>query len=125
MPLGEVPQEWHSSRVVGQAALSGDYAEICHTEWLAAIDIRPLTTWLDASALQQPQRALTQPVSRLVYEDAARYSGIHYLSRLGHDINNWAIYDRAAVTGSEQPIALNDPDLANALNLLRLRWTTA
>jgi hypothetical protein len=73
-------------------------------------------------------RAFTQTVSRLVYEDAKRYSGISHISALGRPHTNYAIFEtpdaseknmRAMLETSEsRRIALDDPELLRALQLL-------
>lgn len=47
---------------------------------------------IDAAVLQKtPPRTQTQFVSRIVFY--AGFSGIHYLSKHGHDIENWALFE--------------------------------
>jgi len=71
-------------------------------------------------------RAFTQEISRCVFErgvahDSERFLGIRYLSRLGDDIENWAIFE-----GTEpyeqvcEEISREDPDLLLAPETLGL-----
>ena len=71
-PLGEVPLEWVEKRMMGAATASGDYADICSSEWISRLrnvlgghlDRFGLDD-LDASVLQMTApRGLTQLVSR-------------------------------------------------------------
>jgi hypothetical protein len=68
----------------------------------------------------------TQEISRYVYEctdeDGGRaFQGIGYLSRLGDDIRNWAIFEPAEVEASgSSEMDRGDPDLNEALELLGL-----
>jgi hypothetical protein len=69
-------------------------------------------------------RALTQEVSRYVFERPEAFAGIHYLSRLGDEISNWAIFEGSeldAVLEENGPIEPDDPDFASALATLGLR----
>jgi hypothetical protein len=82
---------------------------------------------LDAGDLRQrAPHAFTREVSRYVFEhgladDGERLLGIYYLSRLGDDIENWAIF-----AGSEphdalsEDISRDDQDLVAALAMLDL-----
>jgi hypothetical protein len=88
---------------------------------------------LDAAAIRlSVPRGFTQAVSRHVFDCRAedgspQFTGIHYLSRLGDDIHNWAIFEPTG--GVEPPIAepesapleRDDPDLAAAIEHLGLR----
>jgi len=98
-PLGEVPVEWLQRRILGVATTGGDYADICSSEWISRLR-KSLATHLsrfgvqdiDASVLQKTApRILTQFVSRIVFY--AGFSGIYYLSKYGHDIENWALFE--------------------------------
>ena len=98
-PLGEVPVEWIQKRILGVATAAGEYADICSSEWISRLR-RALAGHLerfglddiDASALQKTApRILTQLVSRIVFY--AGFSGIYYLSKYGHDIENWALFE--------------------------------
>jgi hypothetical protein len=83
-PLGEVPSEWADKRLMGAATASGDYADICSSEWISrlrkllAIHLEKFgLDDFDASVLQQTApRILTQFVSRVVFYDD--FAGIYY-----------------------------------------------
>ena len=81
-PLGEVPLEWVEKRMMGAATASGDYADICSSEWISRLrnvlgghlDRFGLDD-LDASVLQMTApRGLTQLVSRVVAVSGASRS---------------------------------------------------
>jgi hypothetical protein len=117
-PLGEVPLEWAGKRAMGAATANGDCADICSSEWISRLR-KLLAVHLekfglddfDASVLQRTApRILTQFVSRIIfYSD---FAGIHYRSKYGHDIENWALFEpfQIEVKGL-QTIQPEDPDL--------------
>jgi len=127
-PLGEVPVEWIQKRVLGVATAAGEYADICSSEWISRLR-RALAGQLekfglddlDASALQKTApRILTQLVSRIVFY--AGFSGIYYLSKYGHDIKNWALFEPFQITVRDpEPVRIDDSDLQLALRLHSLK----
>jgi len=76
---------------------------------------------IDASALQKTARRLfTQLVSRIVFY--AGFSGIYYLSKYGHDIENWALFEPFQITVRDpEPVRIDDSDLQLALRLHSLK----
>jgi hypothetical protein len=78
---------------------------------------------IDAAVLQQTApRTLTQFVSRIVFY--AGFAGIYYLSKYGHDIENWELFEPFRTTPRPaQIIRREDEDLQLALRLhgLKLR----
>ena len=128
-PLGEVPLEWMEKRVMGVATASGEYADICSSEWISRLRIvlaghleRFGLDDLDASVLQMTApRGLTQLTSRVVFSE--RLAGIYYRSKYGHDVENWAVFEpfQIEVKGSES-IRIDDPDLQQALRLYGLTF---
>lgn len=138
-PLGgEVPVEWLDGRCIGTATLTGDYVELGHHQTLAELRhvmarrlVHHGVTELDAATIRlTTPRALTQEISRYVFDDttagARRWNGISYLSKYGDDLDNWAVFEPAAPTviGLDL-IDQRDRDLAEALQLHGLRMTTA
>ncbi len=129
LPLGEVPVEWVEKRIMGIATADGDYADIGSSEWISRLR-RSLAAQLekfgvedvDASVLQKTApRILTQFVSRIV--SYAGFSGIYYLSKYGHDIENWALFEPFQINVKEhQTIRRDDPDLQKALELHSLKF---
>lgn len=134
LPAGTVPAKWLDMRRLGTARCTAAYADVGHTrslaylrEALAPAVIRHKIGELDAAAIRsRAPRRFTQELSRHVYEcameDGARaFQGIHYLSRLGDDIENWAICEPATVDTIEiRGLRLDDPDLQRAVELFRL-----
>jgi hypothetical protein len=126
-PLGEVPQEWCDQRLLGSASATGSYADIYAVEWieflrrdLANECLRLGLEDLDAGILQRGPRRITQLASRRVYERGL--SGICYLSRYGHNLENWALFEPFPITpGSATPITPDNPMLTEALRILGLR----
>jgi hypothetical protein len=121
-PLGQVPPEWAETRVVGSAFHYGSYADVYSSEWigilreqLAGFCIALGILELDAGALQQPSsRPLTRRVSRLVFNNGL--DGIHYRSRFGHDVRNWALFEPFKIDPQQAtPIDPGDSDLQAAL----------
>lgn len=127
-PLGQVPAEWFGARLLGTAAFWGEYAEVCGSEWLSrlrsVLGARLLAQFgihdLDQAVLQAgAPRKLTQMVSRAIFN--AGLDGIRYPSKYGSAIENWALFEPFKIeVKCTDLIALDDPDLARALQLLRL-----
>lgn len=128
-PLGEVPTEWLRKRIVGVAILTGEYADICSSEWISRLR-KSLASHLsrfgvediDASVLQKTApRALTQFVSRIVFY--AGFAGIYYLSKYGHDIENWALFEPFQIDMRDpETVSMEDQDLQLALRLHSLKF---
>jgi RES domain len=137
---GTVPREWLAGRVIGTAGASGEFAAIGRARSLAHLRdaLADLArehgiAELDAAAIRlRAPRAFTQAVSRHVFgcqgEDGGmQFAGVHYLSRLGDEIRNWAIFEPAGggeppIAGARSgPLAEDDADLAAALAHLGLR----
>ncbi|HEV8525718.1 MAG TPA: hypothetical protein VGQ71_14580, partial [Terriglobales bacterium] len=66
-PVGTVPLDWFSIRIMGSATVSGDYADIGSSEWISRIRLRLIPLFaefgleeFDASTLQKTHpRSLT------------------------------------------------------------------
>ncbi len=131
VPLGHVPLSWAEPRILGSAEHNGVYAELYGSEWIGllrqelASDCLELgVSELDASTLQQSTpRALTQRASRLVFRRGL--DGIHYHSKYGHDIWNWALFEPFKLLPKDaRSIDLADPELMTALAIHRLQIGT-
>jgi hypothetical protein len=116
VPLGQVPLSWAEPRILGSAEHEGRYAELYGSEWigllhqeLAADCLAFGLTELDASALQRSTpRGFIQPISRLVF--GREFDGIHYHSKYGHDIRNWALFEPFKVSPKHaESIDVADP----------------
>ena len=127
VPPSIVPREWFAPRVMGSAEAHGQFADVGASEWIATLrrSLTPLLIQLgipdfDASVLQRGgTRRLTQDFSQFVYRQ--HYNGIRYLSKYGHDIENWALFEPADLTSRQcEPIRPEDPDLIGALRIFNL-----
>jgi hypothetical protein len=130
VPPGTVPKEWLYNRLIGFANADGMFADVCASEWIARLRIRLATLLirlgipdLDASVLQRTgPRLLTQSVSAVIFKEG--FDGIRYLSRHGHDIENWALFEPANLTGQiANEIEPDDPDLLQALQIFNIEIT--
>ena len=128
LPRGVVPPEWCEQRRIGPAEARGDYAEIYASSWIAHLRTRLADECLhlglqdlDASVIQSASpRRITQLASRQAYE--AGCAGVFYLSRYGHDLENWAIFEPFPIRPAEiQAIRTDDPDLLQAVEILGLK----
>lgn len=138
LPPGTVPRSWLERRRMGVATVAGRFVDVSHSRSLATLNraLEHLTVdqglrELDAAAIRlSAPRALTQHVSRWIYERSdqdgtRRYAGIHYPSRLGDDLENWAIFEPADLDAQPEhdigTIPLDDPELLAAMHLHNLR----
>ena len=131
-PPSTVPSEWLHTRCVGIAqADSLLFVDISHSQSLAHLRhhlAHRLVHFglddLDAGDIRKrTPRALTQEVSRYVFERPEAFAGIRYLSRLGDELANWAIFEGSEldeVIEDNETIEPDDPDLVVALHTLNL-----
>jgi len=149
IPPGKVPASWCLGRMVSRAFLAGEYADVgqhaslAHLNLELAYEVTPALAAagvkeLDAAAIRLAvPRQITQRISRHVYEMSMaggrpRFAGITYLSRLGDDLTNWAIFEPTppavespiAVVATE-PLEIDDPDFQEACELLGLEVAVA
>jgi hypothetical protein len=129
-----VPADWCSSRTIGSAHHDGSFADIGQSSSLAELRIalasRLVHYGLDdvdaGDVRRRAPRAFTQEISRYVFErgvteEGEPLLGIRYLSRLGDDIENWAIFEGTEPYDKRsEEIARDDPDLLGALRTLDL-----
>ena len=132
MPAATVPREWLETRCVGTArADSLLFVDISHSESLAHLRHRLAPRLvhyglddLDASDIRRrTPRALTQEVSRHVFERPEAFAGIRYLSRLGDELTNWGIFEGSEpdeIIEENEAIESDDPDFVSALHTLGL-----
>jgi hypothetical protein len=118
-----------ANRIMGVATASGDYADICSSDWISqlrialAASLRTLGLQdLDGSALQMTApRSLTQLASRVAFSKGL--AGIYYRSKYGHDVENWALFEPFQITvRNSEAIGANDPDLQSAFRLHGLKF---
>jgi hypothetical protein len=131
---GVVPRDWFDTRLLGTARHEGAFADVGHSTSLAQLRVALAPRLvhyglddLDGSDLRRrAPRAFTQEVSRYVFEHATlerggAFVGLRYLSRLGDDIVNWAIFEGNAPRElAAEEIARDDADLLAALSTLDL-----
>ena len=131
VPLGVIPREWCDQRLIGTAEADGEYADIYSSAWLAHLRIKLADECLrlglqdlDAAAMQRATpRRISQLASRQAYE--AGCTGIYYLSRYGHDLENWAIFEPFPIRPkAAQPISTDDESLLSALEVLGLKLSS-
>jgi hypothetical protein len=139
---GSLDASWLARRRLGEATVAGRFADVGHSASLAQIrrDLAGRVVHyglpdLDASTIRlAAPRRFTQEVSRYVYERTARggrraFDGISYLSRLGDEFRNWAIFEPATEAAARavarrpavREIAPDDPDLRRALEIHGVR----
>jgi hypothetical protein len=131
-PPATVPGEWLESRCVG-AATAGTlhFVDISHSQSLAHLRHNLAARLvhyglddLDAGDIRKrTPRALTQEVSRYVFERPEAFAGIRYLSRLGDELANWGIFEGSEldeVIESNEAIDPEDADFVSALETLGL-----
>jgi hypothetical protein len=127
-PLGTLPAGRLEQRLMGQATLSGTFADIYSASWVSHLrrSLAPQALRLgfrdiDVSTLERAEpRSLTQLASREIYRQAC--DGIYYRSRYGHSLENWAIFEpfhlRPAISAL---LTVEDNDLKGALSLRGIR----
>lgn len=127
VPAGVVPCDWFASRIMGSAEVHGQFADIGSSDWISTLRRRLASLLIqlgvpdfDASVLQRSgPRRLTQNASQCVYRQG--FNGIRYLSKYGHDIENWALFEPANLTSTHcEQIRRDDPDLIEALRIFNL-----
>ena len=131
-PPSTVPSEWLHTRCVGIArADSLVFVDISHSQSLAHLRhhlAHRLVHFglddLDAGDIRKrTPRALTQEVSRYVFERPEAFAGIRYLSRLGDELANWGIFEGSEldeILEDNEAIDADDPDFVSALETLNL-----
>jgi hypothetical protein len=131
-PPATVPREWLETRCVGTAtADSLVFVDISHSQSLAhlreRLAVRLLAFGLDdldaGDIRKRTPRALTQEVSRYVFERPQAFAGVRYLSRLGDELTNWGIFEGSEldeVLEENETIELDDADFVGALETLGL-----
>lgn len=131
---GHVPTSWLAGRLMGEGMLEGRYADVGHSrslsylrQELSARVVHYGIADLDGAAIRlSAPRRFTQEISRLVYEctdpgERQQFAGIRYMSRLGEEFENWAIFEPGEPSDKATgPIRDDDPDLIDAVQRLGL-----
>jgi hypothetical protein len=142
LPPGHLDARWLAVRRIGSANVEGRFAEIGHSESLAELE-RALAARLahhgiaslDAAAIRlSAPRRFTQEISRYVYEltvgrGRRAFDGIAYLSKLGDEFRNWALFEpigrgapkKLLTSARVAKITRDDPAFREALALLDIR----
>jgi hypothetical protein len=105
---GVVSKTWLRGLRVGRGNVSGIFVDVRAASTIAQLDkglrpqlIRLRIKQLDLSHVTSQRRAVTQEVSRWVYERRAstmpHTGGLVYCSRFGSDEECWAIFERSSV----------------------------
>ena len=133
-----MPADWLTGRTVGEAQPGGAFADVGHSrslrlvrDRLGAQALAGGVEELDAAAIRlSAPRGLTQAISRIVFDctqddGSPQFAGIRYRSRLGDEIDNWAVFARPGdppplARARSARIAADDPDLIAALEHLGL-----
>jgi hypothetical protein len=136
-PAGAVPPSWFPDRFIQTAKVTGAFADVAGSSWIATLlkefpdYLRQGSTypWIDQSTIYQDKfRAITQWISRTVFERSETFAGLYYSSKLGSDFSNWAIFEeRASISalGPLHAVTENDIDLLKACSSLDLKPPTA
>jgi hypothetical protein len=136
-PEGSIPPNWFRDRFVQNAEVTGSFADIAGSEWLACLlknfpeELKPglAYPWLDQSTIYQDKsRAITHWISRFVFDNGENLAGIYYTSKLGSNFPNWAVFEERAhisTLGLLQAVNEYDADLLGACALLGLNLPTA
>ena len=136
--FGIVPTMWLDNRAVGDATITGLYADVGYARSLTYLRtamaprlIHHDIADLDAAAIRiSAPRRLTQDISNHIYklslrDGTPRFAGIEYASRFGDDYQNWAIFERPGQDPINDPIVRpvrrDDPALHGALAALGLK----
>jgi hypothetical protein len=106
VPAGVVPAEWLETRLLGTARHGGGFVDLGHSGSLAhlraALADRVLHHGLDdldaGDVRRRAPRRLTQEISRYLFAHGRDKSGdavvgVRYLSRLGDELVDWAIFE--------------------------------
>jgi hypothetical protein len=139
---GQVPLTWCRERVITKGVatdLQGSFVTVGSLATigilrtaLAALILHHNLTDLDAAAIRlSAPRAFTQQISSYLAEqrddEGQLFAGIYYLSRLGDEIENWAIFEREAMNGTSPVLSVErdtldpaDEDLQRAFEILGL-----
>jgi hypothetical protein len=136
LAAGVVPREWLDTRLLGTARHSGGFVDLGHSDSLAhlrmALADRVLHHGLDdldaGDVRRRAPRRLTQEISRYLFErgrddDGAAVAGVRYLSRLGDELVNWAIFEpNDPSDAASEPIDPDDEALRGLFERFTLRW---
>lgn len=128
MPPGGVPADWRAQRGLVRVTLDralpfvditaeDTLAALSQTDWLmASLSSLGIATG-DLTAVISSDRRVTRLISQWIADERDDdgkyvYSGIRYVSRLGADLECWAIFEGVALVEQEtEPILTTNPEL--------------
>jgi hypothetical protein len=129
VPAGVVPVEWLHNRLIGSAYIPGAYGDVGASDWIGhlrtelAREVVALgVPDFDAAGLQRSApRKLT--ISRLVNDRGL--DGVRYLSRYGHDLENWAVFEPLRIEMAEMDrVTAEDSDFQLTLQIHGLQLSS-
>jgi hypothetical protein len=131
---GELDQSWLEKRRIAVGEMTGLFAAVGRSEWLAYLRDRVSIPEehrgiyeVDAAGIRlELPPGITRRISRLVAEVTVEglrvFQGIYYLSRHGDEIENWALFEPAEVRNKEvDEIGATDSDLLAVLERFNIR----
>lgn len=143
LPPGVVPRRWCSERVITKGApteVAGSFVVVGAAKTIATLRLSFASLVLhygiddlDAAAIRLTvPRGFTQELSSFfeaqLDDNGQAYAGIHFLSKHGDDIENWAIFEQQRMRGQSPVLSLerenpdpDDDDFRRALDLLAIR----
>lgn len=133
---GVVPAEWIETRLIGTATHDGDFVDVGQSDSIAnlraALADRVLHYGLDdldaGDLRRRAPRAFTQEISRYLFEhgrddSGSPVAGVRYLSRLGDELVNWAIFEpNAPSDATNEAIDPDDEALRAVFDRFDLTW---
>jgi hypothetical protein len=136
VPGGVVPAESIETRLIGTARHDGNFVDVGHSDSIAnlraALADRVLHYGLDdldaGDLRRRAPRAFTQEISRYLFEHGRDHAGnavagVRYLSRLGDELVNWAIFEpNAPSDATSDTIDPSDEALRAVFERFDLIW---
>lgn len=129
---GQIAGDWLRGKFIGSAILSGTFLDLEDDDTRALLR-RELAEVFESLQIEQFDRTalvsapptLTMAISRYAFDHGSRYDGIRYPSRLGTNLERWAIFERAddascLLERLSAPVEPDDPELIAAMVVLGL-----
>lgn len=125
MQPATVEQAWRHGRLLVAVELEGDFLDIHHSRsvaWIERVFGSVLATLgysnANVSTLMEDNRTVSRHLAEFLHNARDKdgvpvFAGIRYNSKLGNDLENWALFDRGydgAVEVDRTTIDRNDPD---------------
>jgi hypothetical protein len=133
---GVVPIEWIETRLLGTARHAGGFVDLGHSDSLAHLRaalagclLHHGLDDLDAGDIRRrAPRRLTQEISRYLFEhgrdeQGVAVAGVRYLSRLGDELTNWAMFEpNEPSEATSEPIDPAEDALRLVFERFELSW---